>query len=162
MIDLRDLLRRLVEGGVEFVLVGGLAVNAWGNVRGTKDIDLVPEPSPENLARLAQVLVEAGGRVETPDGRLGPSAIGTFLAAGDRTLVATDLGEVDVLQGLPQVPRYQILAIDAVEVDLGDMSVRVCSLSALVAMKRAAGRDQDRIDLEALAAANDARLPGAG
>src|SRR5205823_1109811 len=110
---------------------------------------------PANLDRLAHVLEELGGRVETPDGRLGPAAIATFLAAGDRALVATELGPVDVLQGLPQVPRYGALAADAVTVDLGDVAVRVCSLDALVAMKRAAGRDQDRADLAALEAASE-------
>jgi hypothetical protein len=36
-----QLLRRLSEADVEFVLIGGLAVNAWGVVRGTKDVDIV-------------------------------------------------------------------------------------------------------------------------
>ena len=40
---------------VEFgpgMLVGGLAVNAWGYLRATRDVDFVPDPQPENLARL--------------------------------------------------------------------------------------------------------------
>jgi predicted nucleotidyltransferase len=155
VIELRELIARLDAGGIEFVLVGGLAVNAWGYVRGTKDLDIVPDPSPDNLARLAAVLEALDGRVETPDGRLGASAISTFLAAGDRALVATALGPVDVLQGLPQVPRYRTLAEDAVEIDLGGVRVRVCSLDALLAMKRAAGRDIDRADIEALTLANE-------
>jgi predicted nucleotidyltransferase len=154
-VDLRELLARLVASGVEFVVVGGLAVNAWGHVRGTRDLDMVPDPASANLERLGRVLVDLGGRVETPDGRLGPAAIATFLHAGDRTLVATELGPVDVLQGLPQIPRYDVLAADAVAVDLGDFSVRVCSLEALLEMKRVAGREQDRADLEALLAAGD-------
>jgi hypothetical protein len=36
-----ELLRRLSEAGVEFVVVGGLALNAWGVIRGTKDVDIV-------------------------------------------------------------------------------------------------------------------------
>ena len=138
-----------------FIVVGGLAVNAWGHVRGTRDLDIVPDPDPANLDRLARVLQDLGGRVETPDGRLGPSAIPTFLRAGDRTLVATELGPVDVLQGLPQVPRYAELEAEAVAIELGDGSLRVCSLQALIAMKRAADRDQDRADLAALEAAHD-------
>lgn len=49
---LRELLERLVRADVRFVLVGGLAVNAWGYMRATQDIDVVPDPSRENLARL--------------------------------------------------------------------------------------------------------------
>jgi hypothetical protein len=153
---LRELLDRLTAAEVRFVIVGGLAVNAWGHLRGTQDVDLVPDPDRGNLDRLARVLEEAGGRVETAQGRLGPSAIRTFLAAGDRTLVATDLGAVDVLQGLPQIPPFSQLSAEAVAVDLGGTVVYVCSLDALLAMKRASDRPRDRDDLEALEAAHPA------
>lgn len=121
VLDLRELIARLVGAGVEFVVVGGLAVNAWGHIRTTRDLNIVPDPSPTSLDRLAGVLRDLDGKVETPDGRLGPEAISTFLAAGDRALVATPLGPVDVLQGLPQIPRYDELSRDAVTVDLGDL-----------------------------------------
>jgi hypothetical protein len=81
-------------------------------------------------------------------------AIRTFLAAGDRTLVATDLGPVDVLQGLPQIPPFTQLDAEAVVVDLGGSVVRVCSLEALLAMKRASDRARDRDDVDALEAAH--------
>ncbi|MBA2505980.1 MAG: hypothetical protein H0V29_08560 [Thermoleophilaceae bacterium] len=150
---LRELLARLVDAGVDFVLVGGLAVNAWGHVRGTRDVDLVPDPAAENLDRLATVLEELGGRVETAEGRLAPSAIATFLRAGDRALVATTLGPVDVLQGLPQVPAYAELRTEAVAVELEELEelgVMVCSLRHLRAMKGASDRPQDVEDLRAL------------
>jgi predicted nucleotidyltransferase len=59
-----QLLRRLSEASVEFVLVGGLAVNAWGVVRGTKDVDIVVASHSENLKRVAEVAVEAHGHVQ--------------------------------------------------------------------------------------------------
>lgn len=152
--DLRELIARLVGARVEFVVVGGMAVNAWGHIRTTRDLDIVPDRAAANLDRLAQVLRDLDGKVETPDGRLGPGAIATFLAAGDRTLVATALGPVDVLQGLPQVPAFSELSRDAVTVDLGDLAIRVCSLDALLAMKRAANRPSDVADVEALEIAN--------
>ena len=130
---LRELLDRLVAADVRFVIVGGLAVNAWGHVRGTQDVDLVPDPDGSNLDRLAAVLEDAGGRVETAQGRLAASAIRTFLVAGDRTLVA---------------------------VDLGGTIVRVCSLEALLTMKRASDRPRDRDDLEALETAHTAQEEG--
>jgi len=152
---LRELLEQLVAADVRFVLVGGLAVNAWGYLRGTRDVDIVPDPDPENLARLAELLERLDGRVEVEQGRLGPSAIATFLKAGDRTLVATELGPLDVLQGLPQVPRYSELVDDAREADLGGVRVLVCSLDALLEMKRASTRPHDQGDIEALEAGHD-------
>lgn len=146
----RELLERLVAADVAFVVVGGLAVNAWGYLRGTEDVDIVPDPHRANLDRLTALLESLGGRVEVDEGRLSPSAIGIFLRAGDRTLIATDLGPLDVLQGLPQVPPFSRLEPEARSVDLGGFSVRVCSLEALLDMKRASSRARDREDLQAL------------
>jgi hypothetical protein len=57
---LRQLLERLAEAEIRFVLVGGLAVNAWGYLRATRDVDVVPDPSGENLAKLDTLLKELG------------------------------------------------------------------------------------------------------
>jgi len=152
---LRELLERLVGADVRFVLVGGLAVNAWGYLRGTRDVDVVPDPSKENLERLDSLLKELGGKVEVEGRLLDSNAISMFLSTGDRTLVATELGHVDVLQGLPQVPSFDALDAEAADVNLGGMVVRVCSLDHLLAMKRASERPRDRDDLEALEAAQE-------
>jgi predicted nucleotidyltransferase len=153
---LRVLLERLGEAEVDFVLVGGLAVNAWGYLRATRDIDLVPDPSSENLARLDALLVELGGKVEVGERLLESSAIKAFLRTGDRTLVLTDLGRIDILQGLPQIPTFSALDGRASEVEIDGLTVRVCSLDDLLEMKRASDRPRDRDDLEALEAARDA------
>jgi predicted nucleotidyltransferase len=159
---LRLLLERLREAGVDFVLVGGLAVNAWGYLRATRDIDLVPDPSTENLARLDALLVELRGKVEVGERLLESSAIKTFLRTGDRTLVLTDLGRIDVLQGLPQIPSFAALDERATEVDIDGLVVKVCSLDDLLEMKRASDRPRDRDDLEALEATRMDPDPGAG
>lgn len=148
--QLRQLLERLIEAEVRFVLVGGLAVNAWGYLRATRDVDIVPDPSPENLARLTDLLQGLGGKVEVAGGRLDSDAIATFLRTGDRTLVATDLGDIDVLQGLPQVPRFEALDATATVVDMDGLRVPVCSLDHLLEMKRISDRPRDREDLDAL------------
>lgn len=145
-----ELLKRLNESDVRYVVIGGLAVGAWGHVRGTDDVDIVPDPSAENLERLTDVLERLDGRVVVGDRVLTPSAIRTFLKVGDKTLVRTDLGEIDVLQGLPQIPSFMELVPNATEVVLEGVQIKVCSLADLRAMKRAAGRPLDRLDLEAL------------
>lgn len=152
---LRQLLERLVEAEISFVLVGGLAMNAWGYLRATRDIDVVPGPDAENLAKLDGVLKDIGGKVEVDDGLLDSNAISIFLRTGDRTLVVTDLGRVDILQGLPQIPSFAALDAQAVDVDMDGLAVRVCSLSHLLEMKRASERPRDRDDLEALEAAQE-------
>jgi phosphoribosylformimino-5-aminoimidazole carboxamide ribonucleotide (ProFAR) isomerase len=128
---LRELLKRLTDAEIAFVLVGGLAVNAWGYLRATKDVDVVPDPSPENLSRLDHLLRELGGKVEVGGQLLSSDAITTFLKTGDRTLVATELGFVDVLQGLPQIPSFERLEEEAIEVELDGLVVLVCSLDVV-------------------------------
>jgi predicted nucleotidyltransferase len=152
---LRQLLEQLVAADIRFVLVGGLAVNAWGYIRATRDVDIVPDPSPENLERLDVLLAGLGGKVDVGGRMLDTSAISPFLKAGDRTLVVTDLGQVDVLQGLPQIPSFAALDAKASDVDVDGLTVRVCSLDHLLAMKRASERPRDRDDLEALEGAQE-------
>lgn len=155
---LRELLERLVEAKVRFVLVGGLAVNAWGYLRATRDVDVVPDPGADNLERLGVLLRELDGKVDVGGRLLGSDAIATFLRTGDRTLVQTELGQIDVLQGLPQVPRFEELEKQARNVDVEGLAVRVCSLDHLLEMKRASDRPRDHEDAEALEAAQEPPL----
>jgi predicted nucleotidyltransferase len=148
--QLHDLLARLISAEVRFVAVGGLAVGAWGYVRATRDLDLVPDPAPENLERLATLLRDLDGRVEVAEGLLAADAISTFLKTGDRTLVVTSLGRVDVIQGNPQIPTFATLDAAATDVEIDGLSVRICSLEHLLEMKRASERPRDRDDVEAL------------
>jgi hypothetical protein len=60
------------------------------------------------------------------------------------------LGEVDVLQGLPRIPRYEELTVNAASIEVEGVQIKVCSLADLRAMKRAADRPPDRLGLEAL------------
>lgn len=76
------------------------------------------------------------------------------MRAGDKAYVVTALGDVDVLQGLPQIPRFEELEAQAEDAQLEGLKVRVCSLPHLIAMKRAADRPIDRIDLDALRTAH--------
>ena len=148
------LLARLAEAGVEFVVVGGLAVNAWGVVRGTKDVDVVVAPDPNNLKRVAEVAVAAGGHVQTREALLGsPPSIAALLASGEQVAIETDLGRLDVVQGLEGVPSYEELRSRASEAEVLGVSVAVCSVEDLREMKRAAGRTRDLADLEDLDAA---------
>jgi len=152
---LRELLERLAKAEVRFVLVGGLAVNAWGYLRATRDVDLVPDRSPENLTRLEGLLAELGGKVDVDGRLLAPDSTAIFLKTGDRMLVVTELGRVNILQGLPQIPTFAELDPEATTVEIEGLAVRVCSFDHLLAMKRASERPRDRDDLEALEATQE-------
>jgi predicted nucleotidyltransferase len=149
-----QLLRRLAEAEVEFVLIGGLAINAWGIVRGTKDVDVVVSPDPENLERVARVAFALHGHIQTGESFLStPPSIAAQLASGQRVAIETELGQLDVVQGLDGVPSYDELRVRATEAAVLGINVLVCSVEDLKAMKRAAGRTRDQADLEDLDAA---------
>ncbi len=148
------LLRRLAEADVEFVVVGGLAVNAWGVIRGTKDVDIVVAPDSENLKRIAEVAVACGGHVQQGEALFGSAiSIASALASGEQVAIETDLGRLDVVQGLDGVPSYADLRSRASEAEILGVTVAVCSIPDLKAMKQAAGRTRDLADLEDLDAA---------
>ena len=149
-----QLLRRLSEAEVQFVLIGGLAVNAWGVVRGTKDVDIVVAPDIENLKRVAVVAAAINGHVQTGESFLSsqPSIAGQ-LASGEQVAIETELGRLDIIQGLDGVPTFEVLRASATETEVLGVRVAVCSVEDLKAMKRAAGRTRDLADLEDLDAA---------
>src|SRR5215208_6151389 len=54
------LLRALHEAGVRHIIIGGFALNAHGVIRPSRDLDIVPDPDPANLERLAALLADLG------------------------------------------------------------------------------------------------------
>lgn len=149
-----ELLVRLVRADVRFVLIGGLALGSWGVIRGTKDCDIVPEPAPENLSRLAELAAKLGGHVQLGESLLASErSIAALLGREERALISTQLGELDVIQGLDGVPAYAELRKRAIDVELSGVTVAICALEDLRRMKRAAGRPRDLVDLDELEAA---------
>lgn len=61
------LLDALAEATIDFIVIGGVAVGWHGFIRATKDIDVVPDPHPDNLRRLAALLTEIGAAVDASD-----------------------------------------------------------------------------------------------
>lgn len=107
--------------------------------------------NPENLKRIAEVAVEAHGHVQKGEAFLStPFSIAAELAGGERTAIETDLGLLDVVQGLDGVPSYTELCVSAVDTEILGVKVAVCSIEALRKMKQAAGRPRDHVDIEDL------------
>lgn len=152
----RELLKALSEHGVRFVVIGGFAVGAHGYPRATRDLDIVPEPTAENMERLAAVISDLSGKLAGVDASLlGIALDAETLAEGANFPLDTDLGRLDVLQQLGDIVLHDQVAGDAVEIELDGVPVRVCSISVLRALKRAAGRPQDLADLDALERLDD-------
>jgi predicted nucleotidyltransferase len=151
-----QILRRLTEAEVRFVVIGGLALGAWGVVRGTKDVDIVVAPDADNVKRLAAVAEEIHGHVHAGESFLSSQlSIAGQVAGGEQVAIETDLGRLDIVQGLDGIPPYDELHARSTKAEILGVEVAVCSIEDLKAMKRAAGRTRDLADLEDLDAASE-------
>jgi len=149
-LDPEPLLRHLAQAGVDFLVIGGVAVAAQGYGRSTKDLDIVYATNAANLERLGNVLVALGARLRgieedvpfVPDAR-------TLKRTSILTL-DTPLGGIDLLVDPDGADRYEAMRERALVVELGGVEFRVVSVEDLLSMKRAAGRPQDVADIDAL------------
>ncbi|HET8814313.1 MAG TPA: hypothetical protein VFM51_05085 [Solirubrobacterales bacterium] len=146
--DLRSLLEALHDGEVRFVVIGGVAVGAHGYVRGTEDLDLVPDPDPANLSRLTDALTKLKSTLPTVSDRPFDAATDAgVIRRGGNVTTMTRFGGLDIVQRARGVPSYSQLISDAVESELLGVPVLICSLAQLREMKLAQDREQDRADL---------------
>jgi hypothetical protein len=146
-LDAERILIVLAEHAVDYVIVGGLAVQTHGHVRTTVDIDIHPRPDPVNLARLADALNALDAQV------LNPGSEGIKIDANMRATLwqfTTRHGAIDVLHDAPGVPPYDDLRRRALKIELGDIELAVAGLDDLISMKRASGRPVDLEDLAVL------------
>jgi hypothetical protein len=154
---LEALLGRLARADVDFVVVGGVAVAFQGYGRATKDLDITYATDAENLQRLGDVLVALNAKLRgvmedvpfVPDART--------LARTRLLTLDTDDGGLDLLAHPPGAPPYATMRGRADRVELDGIVVAVAALDDLLAMKRAAGRPQDLVDIEALEVARRLR-----
>jgi len=150
-----ELLAALARHHVEFVVIGGLALPANGYVRATKDLDIVPSPDPANLDRLAEALDAIDAEVDLGDlsGELGIEPDAQGLRLGGNWVLQTSFGRLDVLQDVAGMRSYDQLRRGAIE----DDGVFFAGYEDLIAMKVAAGRAQDLIDIAELERARGER-----
>jgi len=147
---LGSLLRRLTEAGVDFVIVGGVAVVLQASPRFTRDLDICYATAQENLERLAGVLIGLGAMLRGVDEDLPFVPDATTLKRTQILTLSTAEGDIDLLVNPDGSPNYATLRRRADRMDLDGLTVAVASVEDLIAMKRAAGRPQDLVDLEAL------------
>jgi hypothetical protein len=146
------ILERLVARGVDFVVVGGIAVVLHGSARLTQDLDISYAADDTNLEQLGAVLVELGAKLRGVDGELPFVPDARTLRQTSILCLETKLGILDLLAQPEGAPPYHELRGRADRLNVGDLAVLVASIDDLLAMKRAAGRAKDLADIEDLEA----------
>ncbi|HUG75791.1 MAG TPA: hypothetical protein VMM81_09035 [Acidimicrobiia bacterium] len=148
------MLRTLVQHGVRFVVVGGVAARLRGAPLVTQDVDITPDGAASNLQRLAEALIELDARLRTaadPDGVAFPID-GAMLSAARSWTLVTAHGDLDIMLFPDGTAGYGDLVRDADDLIVSDdgLAVAVASLSDVIRSKEAAGREKDRAVLPLL------------
>jgi len=141
------LLAKLVRAEVKFIIVGGVAVALNGFVRTTEDIDVLIEASAENVTRLLDELRNFG---EGHARELSPADFSDSEGA-IRIIEDFPLDVFTMMRG----KRYADLVVSTKTTRIDDVEVRYLNAEALIALKSDSQRDQDRIDVSALRAAEE-------
>jgi hypothetical protein len=147
MNNLSSIIQRLIEGGVEFVLIGGFAAVAHGSPMGTKDVDVCCAFTEENLMRIQAALADFHPvHRSRPD---IPLDLTPELCARLKNLyLKTDLGLLDCLGDVLGLGDYSEVSKHTVQLNLPCGPCRVLDIDGLITAKAAVGR---RHDLETIA-----------
>jgi Nucleotidyl transferase AbiEii toxin, Type IV TA system len=140
-----DVIRAFQRAGVDYVLVGGVAVNLHGIVRATEDIDFFIRPDDENVERLKSALRSLWDDPEIDEIRAGDFDAYPTLRYGPP---GEDL-VIDLLTRIGTAFSYEDIESESLTVE--GVPVRVASPASLVRMKRNTVRPIDKADAAALA-----------
>lgn len=145
MSDWDDVLAALAQSGARFLVVGAHAMAVHGVPRGTQDLDVWIDPTPENADRVWRGLAQFGAPLED-------LAITREDLRRSETVIQLGLppNRIDLLTGISGVPNFESAWAERVEHPLGGRPVPFIGRATLIRNKRASGRRKDLADLEAL------------
>jgi predicted nucleotidyltransferase len=136
-------LRRLDEGKVEFIVVGGVAAVLNGAPIQTFDVDLVYSREAGNIDRILAVLasLDAVFRIQ-PERRLRPTK--SHLAAGGHLNLMTRFGPLDLLGTIGQNAGFVELLGQSDEMDVGQgIRIMVLNLETIISTKEHVASEKD-------------------
>jgi hypothetical protein len=151
--DLIGLLRVLSEGGVKYIVIGGVAASIHGALRTTLDLDVVYARDGDNVARLVAALAPYRPYLRGAPPGLPFTLDAQTIDRGLNFTLVTTLGDLDLLGEVTGGGGFDQLRASAEAVEIAGWQCLVVTLPALIALKRGAGRGKDRealAELEAL------------
>ncbi len=137
-----DMLKSLNKAGVDYILVGGWAVNMYGYIRATIDLDIWILAERENAQRVYAALADFGAP-------MGDMTAQDFEKSGVIFQIGVAPCRIDIINEIDGV-RYAEATARAVSKEIEGVPVRIISLEDLIANKRASGRTKDLADAEVL------------
>jgi len=155
MLVYEEVLRAFQKNKVNYVIVGGIALNLLGGSRYTSDLDIVVELSEKNLRKIITILEKMGFRAKLP---VNPADITNKKIRKDwienKNLKAlnfykpTSMAEVDIIVDTPI--SFKHIKKNKAIVRMQKLFLPVVSIEDLIIMKKTAARDQDMVDISKL------------
>jgi hypothetical protein len=159
MADLEELLKRLVQHRVEFVLVGGYAAMVHGVSLMTKDVDVCTHFSRENLERIYAAVSDLHPyhflTIQPLPFEIPPG----FESRINNLYIGTDIGRVDFLGEIAGLGNYATVLAQSVSITLPLGEVRILNRKAMITAKRALDRPHDKITVIQLLAIEEQNTP---
>jgi predicted nucleotidyltransferase len=140
-VDIKTLLKSLLDHKVKFIIVGAWALPAYGYERMTRDVDIFIESTEENAKRCIKALERIGFHA------ILELSVDELLK--NKVLLREYILSVDIhpfITGVDFVEVWKNKTITEVK----GLKVYVPSLDDLITMKEAAGREKDKLDLQVL------------
>ena len=141
--DFEKAMATLTGGGVEFIVIGGVAGTLHGSAFITQDLDVLYARNRENIRRLAAAL-----QSHQPYLRGAPEGLPfkwdeRTIANGLNFTLTTSFGDLDLLGEATGGGAYEDLLPHSREVSGFGVRFRLLNLDKLIVLKRAAGRPKD-------------------
>lgn len=155
MPNLSNLLRRLIEADIEFILVGGFAGVVHGSSYLTDDLDVCAVISPDTIEKLRLALGELHPVHRMTADRKSFMEIPESGVSLNNLYLATDEGVLDVLGSIHGLGSFDEFVDRAEELSLFGLTCRVVSLPDLIRAKESLAREKDLLaakELRAIAA----------
>jgi len=129
------------KNDVKYLVIGGIAAVLYGVPRATFDLDVLIEPTKDNVERLLSAMIEAG---------LGTASLTNAEDVLSKEItIFTDRIRLDVQTSTPGISFEQAWQ-RRVTMNYRGQILEVISVGDLIASKTAAGRDVDLEDVRIL------------
>jgi predicted nucleotidyltransferase len=143
--NFRSIIEAFNKNKVEYLLIGGFAMGAYGHVRSTGDLDIFIHATKENAARTLQACIDFG--IAKEDLKEEMFLVDKMVGIGMPPLRIEILKKLDTVDFKYAYQRAEIKTVDGLQ-------IKVVSLDDLILLKEAAvkgrAKERDREDLNFL------------
>jgi hypothetical protein len=161
--SLSQLLQRLADSRVDFVVVGGFAGALHGSAIVTRDLDICAALTPGNIERLREALRDLNPRHRMTSKNLSFLQVPKPGESVSNLYLQTDWGVVDILSSVTGLGDFEAVRANSETFEISGKKFRLISLPDLVRAKESLGREKDILaakELRAIAAMREKSKSG--